>query len=85
MKFAYWLQSTWLTTLLILNCPALILNDGETMASYIEQSKMQLLGTWATEIKIIAAALLLQITIYVYGPSGKINKWQKHTIHTLTL
>ena len=59
-----------------------IINDGETMDIYIEQSKMQLLGTWATEIEIIAAVLLLQTTIYVYGPCGKINKWQKHAIQT---
>ena len=59
-----------------------LINDGETMDNYIEQSKMQLLGTWATEIEIIAAVLLLQTTIYVYGPCGKINKWQKHAIQT---
>ena len=55
------------------------LNVGETMDSYIEQSKMPSLGMhiWATEIEIIAAALLLQTTIYVYGPCGKMNKWQK--------
>ena len=51
------------------------------MDTYIEQSKMQLLGTWATEIEIIVSVLLLQTTIYVYGPCGKINKWQIHTIH----
>ena len=45
----------------------------ETMDSYIEQSKMQLLVTWATEIEIIATVLLLQTTIHVYGPCGKIN------------
>ena len=59
-----------------------LINDGETMDTYIEQSKIQLLGTWATEIKIIASVLLLQTTIYVYGPCGKINKWQKHAFHT---
>ena len=74
MKFAYWLQPTWLTTqqILYLSC---FLNVGETMDSYIEQSKTQSLGTWATEIEIIAAASLLQTTIYVYGPCGKMNKW----------
>ena len=48
------------------------------MDSYIEQSKMQSLGTWVTEIEIIAATSLLQTTIYAYGPCGKMNKWQKH-------
>ena len=55
--------------------------NGETMDSYIEQSHMQSLGAWATEIEIIAAASLLQTTIYVYGPCRKMNKWQKYTTH----
>ena len=59
-----------------------LINDGETMDTYIEQSEIQLLGTWATEIEIIASVLLLQTTIYVYEPCGKINKWQKHAFHT---
>ena len=58
-----------------------LINDGETMDTYIEQSEMQLLGTWTTEIEIIAS-VLLQTTIYVYGLCGKINKWQKHAFHT---
>ena len=37
---------------------------------------MHLLGTWAT------SALLLQTTIYVYGPCGKSNKWQKHAFES---
>ena len=41
-----------------------------------------ILGTWTTEIEIITAVLLLQTIIYVYGPCGKINKCQKHAIHT---
>ena len=59
-----------------------LIKDGERMENYIEQSKMQLLGTWATEIEIIASALLLQTTIYVYGPCGKSNKWQKHAFES---
>ena len=59
-----------------------LINDGETIDTYIEQSEMQLLGTRATEIEIIASVLLLQTTIYVYGPCGKINKWQKHAFHS---
>ena len=39
-----------------------LINDGETMDTYIEQSKVQLLCTWATEIEIIASVLLLQTT-----------------------
>ena len=59
-----------------------LIKDGERMENYIEQSKMQLLGTWATEIEIIASALLFQTTIYVYGPCGKSNKWQKHAFES---
>ena len=59
-----------------------LIKDGERMENYIEQSKMQLLGTWATEIEIIASALLLQTTFYVYGPCGKSNKWQKHAFES---
>ena len=59
-----------------------LIKDGERMENYIEQSKMQLLGTWVTEIEIIASALLLQTTIYVYGPCGKSNKWQKHAFES---
>ena len=76
MKFAYWIQPTWLT-----NPQLSCFLNGETMDSYIEQSHMQSLGAWATEIEIIAAASLLQTTIYVYGPCRKMNKWQKHTTH----
>ena len=53
-----------------------LIKDGERMENYIEQSKMHLLGTWAT------SALLLQTTIYVYGPCGKSNKWQKHAFES---
>ena len=59
-----------------------LIKNGERMENYIEQSKMQLLGTWATEIEIIASALLLQTTIHVYGPCGKSNKWQKHAFES---
>ena len=54
-----------------------LIDDDETMNTYIEQLKMQLLGTWATEIEIISSVLLLQTTIYVYGPCGKIKKCKK--------
>ena len=59
-----------------------LINDGETMDTFIEQSEMQLLCTWAKEIEIIASVLLLQTTIYVYEPCGKINEWQIHAFHT---
>ena len=55
-----------------------LIDDDETMNIYIEQLKMQLLGTWATEIEIISSVLLLQTTIYVYGPCGKIKKCKKN-------
>ena len=76
MKFAYWIQPTWLTTQQILNYPAFLM-----VKQWIEQSHMQSLGAWATEIEIIAAASLLQTTIYGYGPCRKMSKWQKHTTH----
>ena len=34
------------------------------------------------QTEIIASALLLQTTIYVYGPCGKSNKWQKHAFES---
>ena len=72
------------TTYMIDRNPQLssLIKDGERMENYIEQSKTQLLGTWATEIEIIASTLLLQTTIYVYGPCGKSNKWQKHAFES---
>ena len=35
----------------------------------MKQSRMQSLGVWATEVEIIAAASLLNATIYVYPQS----------------
>ena len=40
-----------------------LFNDVETMDAYIEQSKMQLLGTWATEIEIIVSVVLQSICL----------------------
>ena len=40
--------------------------DG-SMESYMKQSRMQTLGTWATELEVIAAASLLNTTIYTYA------------------
>ena len=40
---------------------------------------MQTLGVWATELEIIAAACMLNTTIYVYARSGETLKWLKHS------
>ena len=56
-----------------------LLPPNEPMECYVKRSRMQVLGTWATEIEIIATACLLQMSIYVYGQCGKGNKWQKHS------
>ena len=37
------------------------------------------MGVWATEVEIIAAASLLNATIYVYAQCGDSCKWLKHT------
>ena len=50
MKFAYWLQPIYMVDNSFNPQLSCLLNDSETMDSYIEQSKMQLLVTWATEI-----------------------------------
>ena len=39
------------------------------MESYMKRSRMQTLGTWATELEVIAAASLLNTTIYIYMPN----------------
>ena len=33
----------------------------------MKQSRMQTLGTWATELEVIAEASLLNTTIYIYA------------------
>ena len=38
--------------------------DG-SVESYMKRSRMQTLGTWATELEVIAAASLLNTTIYI--------------------
>ena len=49
-----------------------------SMELYTKQSRMQSLGVWATEVEIIAAASLLNATIYVYARCGDSCKWLKH-------
>ena len=49
-----------------------------SMEQYMKQSRMQSLGVWATEVEIIAAASLLNATIYVYAQCGDSCKWLKH-------
>ena len=52
--------------------------DG-SMESYMKRSRMQTLGTWATELEVIAAASLLITTIYIYAKCGETFKWLKHS------
>ena len=47
--------------------------DG-SMESYMKRSRMQTLGTWATELEVIAAASLLNTTIYIYAKCGETFK-----------
>ena len=47
--------------------------------SYMKRSRMQALGTWATELEVIAAASLLNATIYIYAKYGETSKWLKHS------
>ena len=47
------------------------MEDGK---KYIERSQMQMLGTWATEIKILATAKCFRRDIFTYYQS----KWQQH-------
>ena len=45
----------------------------------MKRSRMQTLGTWATELEVIAAASLLNTTIYIYVKCGETFKWLKHS------
>ena len=45
---------------------------------YINESCMNNLGQWATEVEIIATASMLATDIYVYCSSGKSNKWLRY-------
>ena len=49
----------------------------DSMESYMKRSRMQTLGTWAMELKVIAAASLLNTTIYIYAKCGETFKWLK--------
>ena len=53
----------------ILRFNSLASSDGST-EQYMKRSRMQSLGVWATEVEIIAAASLLNATIYVYAQCG---------------
>ena len=52
--------------------------DG-SMESYMKRSRMQTLGTWATELEVIVAASLLNTTTYIYAKCGETFKWLKHS------
>ena len=44
-----------------------LVSSDKRMEQYMKRSRMQSLGVWATEVEIIAAASLLNATIYVYA------------------
>ena len=53
--------------------------DG-SVESYMKRSRMQTLCTWATELEVIAAASLLNTTIYTYMPNvEKHSNGSKHS------
>jgi hypothetical protein len=51
---------------------------GRSSADYINQTSMNVNGTWATDTEIVATATWLQTTIYVYTAYASGNKWLKH-------
>ena len=53
------------------------LRNGQSMEEYMEESKMQSLKVWATEIEIYGAANMLETTIFTYAPCGSKCKWLK--------
>ena len=45
--------------------------EATPIGSYIAESHMSEVGTWGTELEILAFATMLNTTIYVYCPQGK--------------
>ena len=56
----------------------------ENVLSYLASSKMESERTWATEVEIMAASVLLQTTIFIYSRSGVHWTWMKHSPNTVT-
>ena len=56
-----------------------LVSSDKSMEQYMKRSRMQSLGVWASEVGIIAAASLLNATIYVYAQCGDSHKWLKHS------
>ena len=57
-----------------------LLDPHESMEDYMQQTRMQSLNVWATEVEIIAAATMLHTAICVLAPSGgTYYKWLKHS------
>ena len=52
--------------------------DDESMNKYLKTTKMDALTVWASELKIFAAAQMLQTSIFVYAISRGQHKWLKH-------
>ncbi|KAK3098746.1 hypothetical protein FSP39_022657 [Pinctada imbricata] len=50
---------------------------------YLQNSGMQILGTWATDIEIMFAASFLQTSLFVYSKYGKKYDWLEFKPHTL--
>ena len=51
----------------------------------MKRSRMQNLGTWATELEVIATASLLNMIIYIYAKCGETFKWFKHSPQKINL
>ena len=51
----------------------------------MKRSRMQTLGTWATELDVIAASSLLNTTTYTYAKCGETFKWLKHSLQETKL
>ena len=45
---------------------------------YVNESNMNYLGQWTTEVEIIATASIFATDIYVFIPCGTINKWIRY-------
>ena len=59
-----------------------LLASNESMEEYMQQTRMQSLNVWATEVEIIAATTMLCTAIYVFAfaPSGGAYKLMVKTL-----
>ena len=61
-----------------------LISSDESVEQYMKRTRMQSLGVWASEVEIIAAASLLNSTIYVYALCGDSNKWLRYSADKAT-